>query len=161
VQSGGLNAATADRDRGVVGKIKVLVVEGDARVRLGVRSVVESFPDLQVVGEASSARVALELVENAPADVVIVDLALPTAAEGLKLVRELSQNGRSVLAMSFRSGLGPAALAAGAVCFVEKDEHGAASLVEAIRATASHITDPQNRKILPAVPEPGQSEDCT
>ena len=135
--------ATAGGDRGVAGKIRVLVVEGDARVRLGVRSVVESFPDLQVVGEASSARAALELVVNTPAEVVIVDLELPSAAESLKLVRELSRNGRSVLAMSIRSGLGRAALAAGAVCFVEKDEHGAAGLVEAIRAAASHITDPQ------------------
>jgi DNA-binding NarL/FixJ family response regulator len=136
--------ATAGGDRSVAGKIRVLVVDGDARVRVGVRSVVESFPDLQVVGEASSARVALELVDKAPVEVVIVDLALPTAAEGLTLVRELSRNGRSVLAMSVRSGLGPAALGAGAVCFVEKDEHGAAGLVEAIRAAASHITDPQN-----------------
>jgi DNA-binding NarL/FixJ family response regulator len=135
--------ATAGRDRSVAGKIRVLIVEGDARVRLGVRALVESFPDLQVVGEASSARVALELVDNAPADVVIVDLALPTAAEGLKLVRELSGNGRSVMAMSIRSGLGPVALAAGAVSFVEKDEHGAAGLVEAIRAAASHIADSQ------------------
>ena len=153
--------ATAGRDRGVAGKIRVLVVAGDARVRLGVRSLVESYPDLQVVGEASSAQVALELVDNAPADLVIVDLALSTAAEGLKLVRELSRNGRSVMAMSIQSGLGPAALAAGAVFFVEKDEHGAAGLVEAMRATASHITDRQNRNIPPTVPRAEQSEDST
>ena len=144
--------ATAGRGRGADGKVAVLVIEGDARVRLGVRSVLESFPDLQVVGEASSARAALELVVNTPADVVIVDLELPTAAEGQELVRELSRNGHSVVAMSIRSGLGPAALAAGAVSFVEKDGHGAASLVEAIRAAASHITDPQNRNIPPTVP---------
>lgn len=69
-----------------------------------------------MVAEASSARVALELVDKAAADVVIVDLALPTAAEGLKLVRDLSRYGRSVIAMSIRSGLGPAALGAGAIC---------------------------------------------
>ena len=134
--------ATAGRGRGAAGKITVLVIEGDARVRHGVRSVVESLPDLQVVGEASSARAALELVVNTPADVVLVDLELPTAAEGQELVRELSRNGSSVVAMSIRSGLGPAALAAGAVSFVEKDGHGATSLVEAIRAAASHVNPP-------------------
>jgi DNA-binding NarL/FixJ family response regulator len=143
-RSGGIYVATAGGDRSVARKIRVLVIDDDARVRLGVRSVVESFPDLQVVGEASSAQVALELVDETAADVVLVDLALPTAAEGLKLVRQLSRNGPSVMAMSIRSGLGPAALGAGAVCFVEKDQHGAAGLVEAIRAAASHITDPQN-----------------
>jgi DNA-binding NarL/FixJ family response regulator len=153
--------ATAGRDRGVAGKISVLVVEGDARVRLGVRSVVESISDLQVVGEASSARVALELVDDAAADVVIVDLSLPTAVEGLKLVRVLSRSGRSVIAMSIRSGLGLAALEAGAVSFVEKDEHGAVGLVEAIRATAGHITDPPDRDIPPKVPRAGQSQDGT
>ena len=151
----------AGRGRGGAGKVRVLVVEGDARVRLGVRSVVESLPDLQVVGEASSARSALELVVNTPAEVVIVDLELPTAAEGQELVSELSRNGSSVVAMSIRSGLGPAALAAGAVSFVEKDEHAAASLVKAIRAAASHITDPQNRNIPPTVPRAGQSGDST
>ena len=153
--------ATAGRGRGADWKVAVLVVEGDARVRLGVRSVLESFPDLQVVGEASSARAALELVVNTPAEVVIVDLELPTAAEGQELVRELSRNGHSVVAMSIRSGLGPAALAAGAVSFVEKDGHGAASLVDAIRAAASHLTDPQNRNIHPTVPRAGQSGDST
>ena len=153
--------ATAGRGRDAAGKVMVLVVEGDARVRLGVRSLVESFPDLQVVGEASSAPAALELVVDTPAEVVIVDVDLPTAAEGQELVRELARNGRAVIAMSIRSGLGPAALAAGAVCFVEKDEHGAASLVEAIRATASHITDPQNRSIPPTVSRAEQSEDST
>jgi DNA-binding NarL/FixJ family response regulator len=121
------------------GKIAVLIAEGDARVRHGLRSVIESFPNLVVLGEVASARAALDFVANSPASVVIVELEPSAAAGDLQIVRALSQQGCLVIAMSVRSGLRSSSLAAGAVSFVEKDERGAAGLVEAMRAAAAEV----------------------
>lgn len=124
------------------GRIAVLVIETDARVRRGLRSVIESFPDLEVAGEASSVTTALRLFAQLLPKVVVVDLGLPTAEQGLELVRRLSRNGCSVVATSMRRTLAPLAMQAGAVSFVEKDERGAARLINAIRTAANNEHPP-------------------
>ena len=121
------------------GRIPVLIIEGDARVRRGIRSIVESFPNLELVGEATSARAPLGSVADAPTTIAIVDVEPSAPSEGMEVVSHLTQEGCSVVAMSSRSRLGPTALAAGAVAFVEKDERGAAGLLEALREAAAKI----------------------
>ena len=128
--------ATNPRSDGA-GKIPVFVVEGDARVRRGIRSVIESFPDLEVAGEAPSVERALKLFKHLAHKVVVVDLEVPTAEQGLELVRHLSREDCSVVATSNRSTLARSAIQAGAVSFVEKDERGAAALVKAVRNAAN------------------------
>ena len=108
----------------------------------------ESFPDLQAVAEASFARVALELVDKATADVVIVDLALPTAAEGLKLVRDLSRYGRDV----YPERIGPRGIGSRGHLFVEKDEHGATGLVEGGPCRGKPYDRPPEPVTPPTVP---------
>ena len=61
-----------------------------------------------------------------------------------KARERLSRYGRSVIASLSGADWAAAALGAGAICLVEKDEHGATGLVEGVRAAASHMTDPQN-----------------
>lgn len=119
-------------------RIAVLVIEADARVRRGLRSVIESFPDLEVAGEASSVATALELIGQVSPKVAVVDLGLPTAEQGLELVRHLSRNGCLVVATSIHGTLARSAIQAGALCFVEKDERGAVCLIDAIRTAANN-----------------------
>ena len=124
------------------GRISVLLIETDARVRRGLRSVIESIPDLEVAGEASSVTTALELFAQVAPKVVVVDLELSTAGQDLELVRHLSRNGCSVVATSMRRTLAPLAMQAGAVSFVEKDERGASSLIAAVRTAANNEHPP-------------------
>ncbi len=130
---------TADPRSDGAARTAVFVVEGDARVRRGVRSVIESFPELEVAGEASSVATALRLLAQVPADIVVVDLALPTVEEGLNLVRDLSRNGCSVVVTSIHSTLAEPASRVGAFSFVEKDQRGAVGLIDAIRTAANHV----------------------
>jgi DNA-binding NarL/FixJ family response regulator len=71
--------------------------------------------------------------------VALVDILLPDEVTGLALVRSLVQwPGCTVVAMSVRDGLRPAALAAGAAAFVEKGSDIDAVL-DAVRAAASWV----------------------
>jgi DNA-binding NarL/FixJ family response regulator len=76
------------------------------------------------------------LAERTDPSVALVDVLLSDDRTGLALVRSLAQRPAcAVIAMSVRSGLRHAALAAGAVAFVEKGGDIDA-LLDAIRAAA-------------------------
>ena len=99
---------------------RVLVVDDDARVRRALGVLIESSTGLSVVGGASSAAEALGSDEALAPDVVLLDLLLPLAGDGLEALRALTERGRTVVALSIRASLRGPALAAGAVAFVEK-----------------------------------------
>jgi len=101
--------------------IGVLVIDDDSRVRAAIGQTIALEADLEMVADAADAASALALAERTDPSVALVDVLLPDKTTGLALVRSLSQRpGCAVVAMSVRGGLGPDALAAGAVFFVEK-----------------------------------------
>ena len=57
--------------------IRVLVADDQALVRGGFRSILETQPDIEVVGEAEDGRDAVEQAASAPPDVVLMDLRMP------------------------------------------------------------------------------------
>lgn len=98
----------------------VLVVDDDSRVRHALRALITSAPGLSVAGEASSAPDALQADEQLVPDVVLLDLLLPSAQQGLDVLEHLVTRGREVIALSIRVELRRPALEAGAAAFVEK-----------------------------------------
>lgn len=117
----------------------MLVVDNDVRVRAAIVQTIALEPDLLMVAEAADARAALALAGNADPSVALVDVLLPDDVTGLALVRSLNQRaGCAVVAMSVRGGLRSAALAAGAVAFVEK-ESDIDALLDTVRAAAPHL----------------------
>ena len=75
--------------------LKLLLIEDDPIFRMGLRSVMAQFPDLQVVAEAESSEIALHKLANAQLlpDLTILDLGLArlSASEmtGLELCQQL------------------------------------------------------------------------
>jgi DNA-binding NarL/FixJ family response regulator len=117
--------------------IRLLVVDDDARVRAAIGLMVALEDDLVMVAEAADATAALALATGTDPSVGLVDVLLPDEVTGLALVCSLSRRpGCAVVAMSVRGGLREAALAAGAVAFVEKGGDIDA-LLGAIRAAAT------------------------
>lgn len=57
--------------------IRVVLVDDQALFRAGIRMVVASQPDLEVVGEASDGAQAIEVVRAARPDVVLMDIRMP------------------------------------------------------------------------------------
>lgn len=69
--------------------IRVLIVDDHAIVREGLRSLLSEEPDLQVVGEAANGEQALALVERVEPDVVLLDLRMPGALDGLGTLAQM------------------------------------------------------------------------
>ena len=69
--------------------IKVVVVDDQALVRMGLRTLLESEADTELVGEAADGQAGLDLVRRLRPDVVLMDVRMP-ALDGLAALREIS-----------------------------------------------------------------------
>lgn len=67
---------------------KIVLVENHTILREGVRALIELESDLRVVGEASSAAEAIQVVQNTLPSLVITDVAMPGGL-GLQLIEPL------------------------------------------------------------------------
>jgi DNA-binding NarL/FixJ family response regulator len=129
---------TVPGDRRKAPKLRVLIVDDDARVRRALRSLIDCSPDLTVVGEAGSTRSAKRLDLELRPDVVVLDLLLPQAPDGMQVLRELRRRDRPVVAISRMGELGPEAMVAGAHAFLEKHGRDVDDLLDMIRAAHRH-----------------------
>ncbi|MEU3310427.1 response regulator transcription factor [Nocardiopsis sp. NPDC055551] len=68
--------------------IRVLLADDEAMIRAGVRAIVESDPDIEVVAEAADGREAVELVLAHRPDVALLDIRMPRM-DGLAATAEL------------------------------------------------------------------------
>ncbi len=116
-------------------KIRVLLADDHTIVRQGLRRLLESQPDMLVVGEADNGRDVLKSAARLRPDVVVMDMAMP-GLNGIEATRQLTREVPSirVLALSAYSDeeYVLAACQAGAAGYLVK--HSAATeLISAIR----------------------------
>jgi DNA-binding NarL/FixJ family response regulator len=71
--------------------ISVLLVDDHLVVRSGLRALLGTQPDLEVVAEAASGEEALDLVEHLAPAVVVMDLAMGAGMDGIEAIRLLRQ----------------------------------------------------------------------
>ena len=70
--------------------IRLLLVDDHAVVRLGMRMLFESEPDMEIVAEADNARDALSAVTEHQPDVVLMDIGLPDIS-GIEATRRIKE----------------------------------------------------------------------
>ncbi|MBU2664900.1 response regulator transcription factor [Actinoplanes bogorensis] len=68
--------------------IRILVVDDQPMIRAGIHAILDSQPDLTVVGEAENGRVAVERTRSLRPDVVLMDVRMPEL-DGLAATREI------------------------------------------------------------------------
>src|SRR5678816_1362982 len=119
-------------------KTRILLVDDHAIVRLGLITLLNDQPDMEVVAEASTAAEAVRAVEQAQPDVVLMDIRLPGEG-GIEATRQIMSRfpkSRVVMLTSFADDdLVMRAINAGAVGYVLK-QVGNEELLRAIRAAA-------------------------
>ena len=71
--------------------IRVLLADDQALLRAAFRVLVDSAPGLEVVGEASTGREAVELARARRADVVLMDIRMPDL-DGLAATRLITRD---------------------------------------------------------------------
>jgi NarL family two-component system response regulator LiaR len=122
-----------------MGPIRLVLVDDHRVVRRGLRSYLEAFADLSVVGEASSGEQVLEKVECWLPDVVIMDLLMPGGLDGIETtrrVRAITPHTQVVVLTAHTDDARlVAALRAGAIGYVRKDADPEI-LLAAVRAAA-------------------------
>jgi len=115
--------------------VRVLLVDDDALVRAGLRMILSSAPDLELVGEADDGARAVAAVREHRPDVVLMDIRMPEM-DGIEATRRLP--GQRVLILT-TFGLDEyiiEALRAGASGFLLKDAP-TQEVLDAVRAVAA------------------------
>ncbi len=69
-------------------KINVMIADDHAIVRSGLRSIIEADPALKMTGEATGGYEAMEMVNQIPPDILLLDISMPDL-DGISVTRNL------------------------------------------------------------------------
>ena len=119
--------------------IRIVIADDQALVRTGFRVILDSEPDLEVVGEASDGRETVELVQARRPEVVLMDIRMPNldGIEATRRLTALTPPPRVLMLTTFDlDEYVYEALRAGASGFLLKDA-GADELLHAVRVVAA------------------------
>jgi NarL family two-component system response regulator LiaR len=115
--------------------IRVLIADDHAILRKGIRALLSTEPDIEVVGEAGDGAEALDQAETLKPDVILMDLVMPKM-DGIEATRQVTASQQDVRVLVLTSFAADdkvfPAIKAGALGYILKDT-GPDDLVRAIR----------------------------
>jgi two-component system, NarL family, response regulator NreC len=117
-------------------KIRVLLVDDHTLVRQGMRRLLETDPEVEVVGEAGDGSSAIRLVQELAPDVTVMDIAIPEV-DGIEATRTITTSDKNakvlILTMNTDDVAVRRSLKAGARGYLLKDSE---DLVRAVKQIA-------------------------
>lgn len=133
--------------------IRLLLVDDHTLVRQGIRSLLETQDDMEVVGEASGGHEAIAMAGDLRPDVILMDLAMPDM-NGMEATRQIKKQHPEiqVLALTMHSTDDYLfrALESGASGYVLKEADAAelATAVRAVHAGGAYIYPPLAKRLV-------------
>ena len=151
--------------------IRIMVADDHGVLRAGLRALLNSEPDFEVVGEAADGQTAVRLAEELRPDVALLDLSMP-GLDGIQVTRQLKQTlpdtRMLILTVHEDEGLLREAIKAGASGYIVKRavESELISAIRAICAGSLYVHPSMTRALLKdispsLIPEENPSEPLT
>lgn len=104
--------------------IRILMVEDQKLMRVGLKSLFDECPDLRIVAEAENAKQTMEIIKSTQIDVVLMDIGLGDTS-GIELTKKILEYNSKMKVIILTSHLSEKeimdALSAGASAYVLKD----------------------------------------
>ncbi|MGI6878963.1 response regulator [Microbacterium sp. gxy059] len=141
--------------------IRVVIADDHAAVRAGVRAVLDTAGDIEVVGEAADGRVAVQQAEALSPDVVLMDVRMPHV-DGIAATERLTERRIPVLVLTTFAvdDYVDGAMAAGAAGYLLKTADPS-TIVDGVRRVAAGegILSPEvTRRVLDRAREAGRQQ---
>ncbi len=122
--------------------VTVVIADDDAEFSGALREVIESRPELKLVGSATDANGAVELCRARRPDVAVLDLRMPGGG-GAAAARRLAAASRGTKVIALSAYRNPRSVRqmtrAGAVAYLVKGDHSSGEIVDAILRAARPV----------------------
>lgn len=104
--------------------IKILLVEDQKLMRIGIKSLFNDYPEMEIIGEAITGKEAIEKAKLIKPDVVLMDLGLPDI-NGIEATKKILEHNNNIKVIILTSHVNEeeltSSLQAGASAYVIKD----------------------------------------
>ena len=104
--------------------IKILLVEDQKLMRIGIESLFNDYPEMEIIGQAISGKEAVEKSKLIKPDIVLMDIGLDDIS-GIEAAKQILENNNNIKVIMLTSHIDEnelnASLAAGANAYVIKD----------------------------------------
>jgi DNA-binding NarL/FixJ family response regulator len=125
--------------------IRILTVDDHAMLREGIAAVIESQPDMQIVGEAANGSEAVERFVELKPDVTLMDLQMPemNGIDALRAIRAKQPDARVIMLTTYKGDAQAlAALKSGAAGYLLKTalRRELLDTIRSVHAGRRHVT---------------------
>ena len=133
-------------------QIKILLVEDQKLMRIGIKSLFSDYPEMEVIGEAVNGKEAVEKAKLIKPDIILMDIGLPDIS-GIDATKQILENNDNIKVIILTSHIDEvelnASLVAGANAYIIKDisTEFLMSVIKMVKAGAIWI-DP---KVVPFI----------
>ena len=139
--------------------VNVVIIEDYKLTRVGLRSTLNEFENIEVIGEAEDAVKGLDVIKRCQPNVILMDLGLPgmNGIEATQKVKEISPNSKVIILTSHdREEEVLAALGSGAsaYCLKDIDPYTLASVIKNVAKGACWLDSAIAKVALSLFPRP-------
>jgi two-component system response regulator DevR len=146
-------------------KIRIIIVDDHEIVRIGMRSLLEQYPQYEVVGEAGNAKEAVSQTETFNPDIVLMDIRLPgkSGIDACEEIKRISPDTKVIMLTSYAEDeMLFSAIKAGASGYVLKqiDSEGLIKSLEAVSRGEASLDPAVTQRVFQEVRKAVKEEEA-